>query len=135
MPTLKQLKAQLEKMVADGDRALNDFKAKLNQNPSHAFRWVDSPMSLVARQSVAQTFLNQINNWEKVRDEGGLGELADGAPKTEDEVVARIFATVTREAINKARWSAQSTSMGSNTMERQELAAYAELAADWDMIF
>ena len=132
MPNLKQLKAQLEKMVADGDRALNDFKAKLAQNPVHAFKWVDSPMSLVARQAVAQTFLNQITNWEKARDEGMLSE---GSPKTEEEVVARIHQTVTREAINKARWAAQSTSMGSNTMERQELAAYAELAADWEMIF
>lgn len=129
MPTLKQVKAQLEKMVADGDRALNDFKAKLNQNPFHAFKWVDSPMSLVARQSVAQTFLNQINNWEASKDAGAEGRL------TEDQVVERIREAVTREAINKGRWSSQSTSMGSNTMERQELAAYAELAADWDMIF
>lgn len=129
MPTLKQLKAQLEKMVGDGDRALNDFKAKLNQNPVHAFKWVDSVMSLTARQSVAQTFLTQINNWEASKDAGAQDRL------TEDQVVERIREAVTREAINKGRWSSQSTSMGSNTMERQELAAYAELAADWDMIF
>ncbi len=132
MPDLKQLKAQLEKMVNDGDRALSEFKAKLNQNPVHAFKWADSAMSLVARQQVAQIFLNQINGWEKSRKEGMLSE---GSPKTEDEVVERIRQAVNREAVNKARWSSQSTSTCSNTMERQELAAYAELAADWDMIF
>lgn len=129
MPNLKQLKAQLEKMVNDGDRALSEFKDKLNQNPVHAFKWADSVMSLTARQLVAQTFLTQINNWEASKDADAQGRL------TEDQVVERIRQAVNREAVNKARWSSQSTSACSNTMERQELAAYAELAADWDMMF
>jgi len=132
MPTLESFKKHLQKNVDAADAAMTKFKADLSQNPAHAFKWGDNVMALVSRGDVARLLLAWANKWESQLADGSL---SDKQPQNEDEFMERALEHITKTALQKNRWTNQSTSMCSNFMERTEAAAYAELADEWNMIW
>jgi hypothetical protein len=132
MPTLQQVKKKFQSVIAQADHELEKFKEALNENPVHAFTWAESTMKLAAQKQVASVYLTHINKWEEAQVTGTLSEQQ---PQTAEAVVEHLYGFISREAINKNRFTNQSTSFMSNGMARYEAAFYAELAAEWEMLY
>ncbi len=131
MPTLAQVKKKFESIVAQADRELDKFKEELAQNPVHAFTWAESAMKLAAQKQVAGHYLASIKGWEDKR----VSHAGEELPETEEAVVTRLYNFIVKTAIDKARFTNQSTSFMSNNMARYEAAFYAELASDWELFY
>jgi hypothetical protein len=133
MPTLQVVKAKFQSVIAQADRELDKFKEALAENPVHAFTWAESTMKMAAQKQVASYFLQNILNWEATQE--GNAPIQSGKPATAEAVVERLHAMISREAINKNRFTNQSTSFMSNGMARFEAAFYAELTAEWELFY
>jgi hypothetical protein len=131
MPTMQQIKKKFESIVAQADRELDKFKEELAQNPVHAFIWGEDAMKAAAQKQVAGYYLASIQGWEDKRASHAGEEL----PETEEEAVTRLYNFIVKTAIDKARFTNQSTSFMSNNMARFEAAFYAELASDWELFY
>lgn len=133
MPKLATLKKHLEANITRADATLAKFKADLDSNPVRALQWVDTVMIQTAARGVHMHFLAVINSWQELVDNGGL--QATKRPQTEEALLAQIQEAATRQVLTKTSFTNQSTSIGHNAMERFETAAYADLIANWDMIW
>lgn len=129
MDKMETLKHFLAQKVQHSKRNLEKFKEGLEKDPVRAFSWVDGTMASTAYGEVAERFLNHIAKFEE--NNGGAGF---GASK--EEAAAGVFEHIrafsTKQILTKARFSEQSTSIGSNKMGREELAAYADLVSEME---
>lgn len=133
MPDLATLKKHLETNIARADAALAKFSDELASNPRHAFQWADDIMVSTAARHVHSHYLAVINNWLELNEKGEL--QGSKRPQTEEELLTQIVESATRQALQKASFTNQSTSTCSNFMERAETAAYADLVSNWNMIW
>lgn len=125
---LETLKFFLEQKVQHAARNLEKFKESLEKDPVHAFTWADATMATTAYGRVAEIFLNNIKQFEE------KNASLEGEERTKAEVAAveHIRSFALKQALTKGRFSSQSTSVGSNKMEREELAAYADLVSEME---
>lgn len=122
MDKIVTLKSFLEQKVQHSKRNLEKFKADLEKDPVHAFTWADATMASTAYGLVAERFLNSIKRAEE-NPEGAVS-------RTDPFEHIRTYAT--KQVLTMGRFSSQSTSVGSNKMQREELAAYADLVAEME---
>jgi hypothetical protein len=125
MPTLNALESFLTKMVDDGTKDVAKFQKDLATNPGHAFQWADTVMNRVAKMEVAQSYLAWIAGYKEGKTPA----------KTDDELVQTVMADATKNALRMAQYNSQSTSTGSNFMERARLAAFAKIVEDAGMMW
>lgn len=116
-----------ENIIKQGDSELADFKAELERDPVKALTWAEVVMGKVARARIAKFYLNSANHWHEAFL---AGTLEGKQPKTLEAYIKHIRKNAEYNTINKARFTSQSTSISANKMEREEIAAYAEIAAE-----
>ena len=108
---IKQLRDRLEQMLASSKEGLEEFKEKLDQDPTYAMQWADKVFTYAAQHKVAADLLH------------GLKANTVG----EAEFLKRAQEYLTREVLQAARCPGRSTSPSSNHMDEELAAAKARL--------
>lgn len=113
--------SKLDRQVKLADATIADFGAKLAQDPHHAVSWGESFVRDVARRQAALT----VKAWATKMAEDGAEAHA---------IIAAIRSGLTEEILRASRYPTRSTSVLSNFLSQEDLAARAELLEQLDVL-
>jgi hypothetical protein len=105
--------------IKSATKDIEEYAAKVLKDPAHALSWGSGAFEAAATIKV----WSEVKQWLAAAEE----RKGDLTPET---VVAKIVEQMTREALRGALYPARSTSVTSNLMEQEVLAARARLLDD-----
>lgn len=117
---LGRITRRMEEWITDGNRSTEKFTTRLAENPADALRWADDYLRDVARLELATSVMVF---FERFNDEGGDLREKEPLPLLREFLLDGV--------LQNARHPARSTSVMSNLMEQERLAAKAMLFSEF----
>jgi hypothetical protein len=119
--TVARLREIMQERQAAADKAIETWKARLEQDPAYAMEWCSTMFWAAAEKKVTQHILEGTEMFERGSEKP---EVLEKPLPTEQEYLSRVKAQCLRNATQTVRSIPRSTSQPSNMLEHEMASAY-----------